>query len=74
VRISKLIRRYLIPPGVVFLRRAEVRRQMYIIGKGSVGVSSSFSVVHYLGIFILVQRTLLVKAIERPERRENVNT
>lgn len=38
IKLAKTMRRYLIPPGVFFLRKGEVRRQMYIIKNGSVGV------------------------------------
>lgn len=35
-QVGKALTRYLLPPEIIFLHKGEVRRQMYIIAKGSV--------------------------------------
>ncbi|CAL8137954.1 unnamed protein product [Orchesella dallaii] len=40
VKTADIMRRFLIPPNTMFLHRGEVRRAMYIIQNGSVGVYS----------------------------------
>ncbi|CAG7728316.1 unnamed protein product [Allacma fusca] len=36
IQMAKMMERYVLPPNIFFLRRGDVRRQMYIIYKGSV--------------------------------------
>ncbi|CAG7731031.1 unnamed protein product [Allacma fusca] len=37
-RMAKLMKRYLLPPDLTFVDRGEVRRSMYVVCKGSVGL------------------------------------
>jgi hypothetical protein len=39
MKISELMFNYLVPPNITFVQKGEVRRQMYIIIRGYVGVS-----------------------------------
>ncbi|CAG7786966.1 unnamed protein product [Allacma fusca] len=38
IRMAKLMDRYILPPNIYFIRRGDVRRQMYVIYKGSLAV------------------------------------
>ena len=40
VQLAKQVKRYVLPPNIVFLHRGDVRRELYIVKRGCVAVLS----------------------------------